>query len=190
MKPQKRETLLSYPVKEHGTFLATRAKGAETRQALEGQLVDAVPIALLIIDFGGVEAMTNSFVDEFLGKFYLLLAAGDIHADGVRLAGLDEETREGVTVCLERRKQIAVDGDTYELLGDAALLTDTYAQARQLGDFRAAQLAEALGISLPNANNRLKKLVEAGALYRERASGPDRGGKEYTYRQPRSGARD
>ena len=40
---------------------------------------------LLTIDFGGVEAMTNSFVDEFLGKFYLLLAAGDVSADGVRL---------------------------------------------------------------------------------------------------------
>ncbi|MFB6753583.1 winged helix-turn-helix transcriptional regulator [Streptomyces sp. NPDC056353] len=186
MKPQKRETMLRFPVKEHGTFLATRAKGAETRKALEEQLAAAAPLALLIIDFGGVEAMTNSFVDEFLGKFYLLLAAGDIHTEGVYLAGLDEETRDGVTVCLERRKQIAVDGDIHELLGDTTLLADTYAEAHRLGDFRAAQLAEALGISLPNANNRLKRLVEAGALYRERGSGPDRGGKEYTYRRARS----
>ena len=181
MKPQKRETMLRFPVKEHGTFLATRAKGIETRQALEEQLAAAAPLTLLTIDFGGVEAMTNSFVDEFLGKFYLLLAAGDIRADGVWLVGLDEETRDGVTVCLERRKQIAVDGDTHDLLGDTAVLVDTFAEAWRLGDFRAAQLAEALDISLPNANNRLKKLVEAGALYRERASGPDRGGKEYTY---------
>jgi hypothetical protein len=183
MNPQKRETMLRFPVKEHGTFLATRAKGVETRQALEKQLADAVPLTLLTVDFGGVEAMTNSFVDEFLGKFYLLLAAGDIRADGVCLAGLNEETRDAVTVCLERRKQIAVDGDTHELLGDTAVLASTYAEARRLGVFRAAQLAETLGISLPNANNRLKRLVEVGALHRERASGPDRGGKEYTYRQ-------
>ncbi|MEV7152739.1 MarR family transcriptional regulator [Streptomyces sp. NPDC093084] len=187
MKPQKCETVLRYPVKEHGTFLATRAKGTETRQALEEQLA-AGSLTLLTIDFGGVEAMTNSFVDEFLGKFYLLLAAGDIRTDGVCLVGLDEETRDGVTVCLERRKQIAVDGDTHELLGDTAVLADTYAETRRLGNFRAAQLAEALGISLPNANNRLKKLVEAGALYRERSSGPDRGGKEYTYRQAQGAA--
>ncbi|GAA3245441.1 MULTISPECIES: MarR family transcriptional regulator [Streptomyces] len=186
MKPQKRETLLTYPVKEHGTFLATRAKGADARRVLEEQLAAAAPVAVLTIDFAGVEAMTNSFVDEFLGKFYLLLAAGDVNTDGVRLVGLDEETREGVTVCLERRKQIALDGDTHELLGDAAILAGAYAEARRLRGFRAAQLAEALGISLPNANNRLKRLVEAGALYRERAAGPERGGKEFTYRVPRA----
>ncbi|GAB2331355.1 hypothetical protein STREPTOSP366_65040 [Streptomyces variabilis] len=187
MKPQKRETLLTYPVKEHGTFLATRVKGAGARRALEEQLTAAARVALLTIDFGGVEAMTNSFVDEFLGKFYLLLAAGDVSADGVRLVGLDEETREGVAVCLERRKQVALDGDTHELLGDASILAGTYAEARRLGDFRAAELAEALGISLPNANNRLKRLVEAGALYRERSAGPERGGKEFAYRLPSAG---
>ncbi|MFI0234565.1 MarR family transcriptional regulator [Streptomyces sp. NPDC017086] len=187
MKPQKRETLLTYPVKEHGTFLATRGKGVDARRALEEQLTAAAPVALLTIDFGGVEAMTNSFVDEFLGKFYLLLAAGDVRTDGVRLVGLDEETREGVTVCLERRKQVAVDGDTHELLGDASIIADTYAEARRLSDFRAAELAEALGISLPNANNRLKRLVEAGAVYRKRSAGPEGGGKEFTYRLPTAG---
>ncbi|MEU3550836.1 MarR family transcriptional regulator [Streptomyces longwoodensis] len=184
MKPQKRETLLTYPVKEHGTFLATRVKGADARRALEEELTAAASVALLTIDFGGVEAMTNSFVDEFLGKFYLSLAAGDVNAAGVRLVGLDEETREGVTVCLERRKQVAVDGNIHELLGDASILADTYAEARRLGEFRTAELAEALGISLPNANNRLKRLVEAGALYRQRSAGPERGGKEFTYRLP------
>jgi hypothetical protein len=103
----------------------------------------------------------------------------------VQLTGLNEETRDGVTVCLERRKQIAVDGDTNELLGDTAHLSDTWAAARRLGNFRAAQLADELTISLPNANNRLKKLVEAGALYRERCAGPKRGGKEFTYRLAR-----
>ncbi|GAB2889966.1 hypothetical protein GCM10027074_67840 [Streptomyces deserti] len=184
MKPQKRETLLTYTVKEHGPFLATRAVGDEARRTLEEQLRAAAPVAMLTIDFGGVEAMTNSFVDEFLGKLYLLLAAGDLRTDGVRLTGLNEETRDAITVCLERRKQIAVDGDTHMLLGDAAVLADTYAQARQLGQFRAARLAEALGISLPNANNRLKRLLEAGALHRERAAGPERGGKEFSYRLP------
>ncbi|MFD8421023.1 STAS-like domain-containing protein [Streptomyces sp. NPDC059466] len=182
MKPQKRETLLAYPVKEHGPFLATRAVGADARRSLEEQVTDAAPVAMLTIDFGGVEAMTNSFVDEFLGKLYVSLAAGDLPARGVWLTGLNEETREGVTVCLERRKQIAVDGDTHELLGDAAILAGAWTAARRLGDFRAAQLADELAISLPNANNRLKKLVEAGALHRERGAGPERGGKEFTYR--------
>lgn len=177
--------MLTYTVKEHGAFLFARTVGADARRSLEEQVAANAPIALLTIDFGGVEAMTNSFVDEFLGKFYLSLAAGDLPASTVRLTGLNEETRDGVTVCLERRKQIAVDGDTNELLGDTALLSDTWATARRLGNFRAAQLADELTISLPNANNRLKKLVEAGALYRERGAGPERGGKEFTYRLAR-----
>ncbi|MEV6192912.1 winged helix-turn-helix transcriptional regulator [Streptomyces sp. NPDC051920] len=60
---------------------------------------------------------------------------------------------------------------------------DSRASARC--EFRTAQLAETLGISLPNANNRLQRLVEAGALHRQRGSGPDRGGKEFTYRVSR-----
>ncbi|MBT2530431.1 DUF4325 domain-containing protein [Streptomyces sp. ISL-99] len=184
MKPKKREASFTYPVKEHGTFLATRTKGADARRTLEEELRAAAPVVMLTIDFSGVQAMTNSFIDEFLGKFYLLLTAGDSTLEGVQLTGLDDETREGVAVCLERRKSIAVDGDTHGLLGDTAILADTYAQARRLRLFRAAQLAEALEISLPNANNRLKKLVEAGALHRERSGGPERGGKEFSYRLP------
>jgi DNA-binding MarR family transcriptional regulator len=61
---------------------------------------------------------------------------------------------------------------------------DTYAQARRLGTFRAQELAEALGISVTNANNRLKRLVQAGALSRNRAPGPERGGKEFVYTLP------
>ncbi|MGW7824114.1 winged helix-turn-helix transcriptional regulator [Streptomyces puniciscabiei] len=184
MKPKKREAPLTFTVRDHGTFLATRATGAAARTALENQLRAAAPVVLLNIDFHGTEAMTNSFTDEFLGKFYLSLAAGDIAAAGVQLVGLNEETRDAVTVCLERRRQFAVDGETHELVGDAAVLADTYALARKLGSFRAAALAEALGISVTNANNRLRRLVDAGALRRDRAPGPERGGKEFTYRVP------
>ncbi|MEV4451554.1 MULTISPECIES: MarR family transcriptional regulator [Streptomyces] len=70
------------------------------------------------------------------------------------------------------------------LLGDAEVLADTYRCARELSTFRAAELAEELHISLPNANNRLKRLLAAGALRRERSDGPDRGGKEFIYSAP------
>ncbi|MFC1421294.1 hypothetical protein [Streptacidiphilus cavernicola] len=184
MNPTKREASHTFTVREHGTFLATRATGAAARTALAHQVESTAPVSVLTIDFTGTEAMTNSFTDEFLGKFYLSLAAGDVSVGGVELAGLNEETRDAVTVCLERRKQIAVDADTGELLGDAAFLIATYQYAQKLGSFRTATLAEALEISLPNANNRLKRLVEAGALRRDRAAGPERGGKEFAYRLP------
>jgi len=186
MKPPKQKASLTFPVRDFGPFLFTRNVGVSARKELEDKLHNCGPVALLTIDFAGVDAMTNSFTDEFLGKFYVALAAGDSGAEGVELDGLNEETRDAVTVCLERRKQIAVDAATHELLGDAAVLADTYQQARQLGAFRASALSEALHISLPNANNRLKRLVEAGALKRERSTGPERGGKEFTYALPQA----
>jgi hypothetical protein len=184
MKPKKSGEPLVFAVAEFGAFLSTRDLGAQARNQLEAQVRTAAPVTMLSIDFKGVEAMTNSFADELVGKFYLLMAAGDIEAGGVQLVGLNEETRDAVTVCLERRKRFAVDADEQMLLGDAAFLADTYDLVRRLDEFRAATLAEALGISLPNANNRLKRLVEAGALQRDRASGPEHGGKEFAYRVP------
>lgn len=187
MKPPKQKASLTFAVRDFGSFLFTRSAGITARNGLEDKLRSSGPVALLTIDFTGVDAMTNSFTDEFLGKFYVALAAGDSGVDGVELAGLNEETRDAVTVCFERRRQIAVDAATHDLIGDAAVLLDTYHQARQLGAFRASALSEALQISLPNANNRLKRLVEAGALTRQRASGLERGGKEFTYALPQAG---
>ncbi|MEU3616895.1 DUF4325 domain-containing protein [Streptomyces sp. NPDC006872] len=176
--------LLTFPVSEPGTFLSTREAGAQKRSELETLLRSASPAHVLEIDFTGTEAMTHSFVDEFLGKLYVSLAAGDLQAGGVRLIGLNEETRESVAVCLERRKQFAVQGEDHMLLGDTNVMPDTYLQARQLRTFRAQDLAEVLGISVTNANNRLKRLVQAGALGRSRAPGPERGGKEFLYTLP------
>ncbi|MGW2272224.1 winged helix-turn-helix transcriptional regulator [Streptomyces yangpuensis] len=179
MKAKKQR--LTFPVSDPGTFLSTRGTGATRRGELENVLRSAGPVPVLDIDFTGTEAMTHSFVDEFLGKLYVSLAAGDVQAATVRLVGLNEETRESVAVCLERRKQFAVQGEDHALLGDTTVMPDTYAQARRLGTFRSQELAEALGISVTNANNRLKRLVQAGALSRNRTPGPERGGKEFRY---------
>jgi hypothetical protein len=55
-------------------------------------------------------------------------------------------------VCLQRRKQFAVDAEGHTPLGDAEVLTDTDESARKLSAFHAAELADELHISLPNAN--------------------------------------
>ncbi|MGI5438647.1 MarR family transcriptional regulator [Streptomyces shenzhenensis] len=178
-----RQGTITFPVQPYGQFLFTRAAGATARADLEERLRRSDARALLTIDFTGVTAMTNSFADEFLGKFYTLLAAENA-VEAVQLGGLNEETRDAVNVCLQRRKQFAVDAESRTLLGDAEVLADTYRCARELNTFRAAELAEELHISLPNANNRLKRLLEAGALRRERSAGPDRGGKEFIYSVP------
>jgi hypothetical protein len=67
------------------------------------------------------------------------------------------------------------------LLGKAEFLQATYAEALALGTFGATELATALGITPQNANNRLKRLADAGAICRHRLQASDKGGKEFVY---------
>lgn len=173
---------LDFPVDRFGTFLATRSKARQAREQLEHDIATVGPGAVVTVNFSGVEAMTISFADEFLGKLYTALRAGDYPATGVRLTGLNEETREAIDICLERRDLIALaldDGPT--LLGRTEPLQETFDAVLQLREFRAADLAAKLSITATNANNRLKRLVDAAALHRRQVAVSNRGGKEFIY---------
>jgi hypothetical protein len=184
MNPETYEQPLVFSIRQHAAaFLSTRASAADARRMLEHQL-EPSDDRLIIIDFAGVEAMTNSYADELIGKLYGALAAGDVTSGGVQIIGLNEETRDAVTVCLERRKLFAVDAEQQTLLAADDILQTTYDQTRQLSAFRAADLARELDVTATNANNRLKRLVAAGALRRERSQGPESGGRQYTYCMP------
>lgn len=178
--------LLNFDVGRHGEaqFLATRSKGREIRGELEDRISQERPEEV-VIDFTGVEAMTISFADEFVGRFCTSLASGDIMAPLVLLTGLNEDNLATVSICLERRDlaAAAVIDDQPVLVGAPDYLAETYKQAVSLGTFSALDLADRLGISAQNMNNRLKRLVDAAAVCRRRiASG--RGGKEFTYTAP------
>jgi hypothetical protein len=160
------QRVLEFAVSQYGKFLATRSVARTARENLEARIVAYGPATLVAVRFDEVDAMTISFADEFLGRFYAALAAGDVAASGVELSGLNEETRETAAVCLERRDLVgaAVRDGTATLLGKIDNLQTTYEAARSVGTFRAAEIATTLGITPQNANNRLKKLVEAGAM--------------------------
>ena len=180
---------LTFDVSRHGTFLATRSSARTIREILEAKATALDPSDTVVVDFTGVEAMTISFADEFLGKFYTALAAGDIPAQVVLLRGLNDDTRETVTVCLQRRELVAAaDGNgTVQLVAAPEFLVDTYHHAAALGTFRASDLSDRLGITPQNANNRLRRLTAAGALRRERVNMSERGGKEFVYTVPGAG---
>ncbi|MEV6520269.1 DUF4325 domain-containing protein [Micromonospora chalcea] len=174
---------LDFPVRRFGVFLATRSKARQAREDLEGAIQRDTSGSIVTIDLHGVEAMTISFADEFLGKFYTALGAGDLTTAGVRLAGLNEETREAVTICLERRDLVALalEDDVATLVGRTEPLLETFEAVLQLREFRAVDLAAQLSITAQNANNRLKRLVDAAALQRRQATVSNRGGKEFVY---------
>jgi len=174
---------LDFPVAEYGKFLATRGCARCARDDLEARIEAQADATHVVIRFDDVEAMTISFVDEFLGRFYSSMASGYVRAVGVLLSGFNEETREAVEICLERREVVAlgVDNTGSVLMGRAEPLVDTFHAAAELGEFRAVELAAVLSITPQNANNRLKRLVQAGALLRRQVAASARGGKEFVY---------
>jgi hypothetical protein len=174
------EFLVAYPQITPLLLIGVRRTA---REDLEARIMAQGGATTVYIRFDEIEAMTISLADEFLGRFYSSMAAGDVATAGVLLSGFNEETREAVAICLERRDVIAlaVDNNQTRLMGRIESLVDTFRAVLGLGEFRANDLATALSITPQNANNRLKRLVEAGALQRRQASVSNRGGKEFVY---------
>jgi DNA-binding transcriptional ArsR family regulator len=168
-----------------GPLGSTRARGQQYREQLEDLLAAVPSDEVVVISFHKVKAMTGSFTDEFLGKLLVARAAGLTGRASVVLTGLSEETAEEVDMCLDRRKAVAVwaDGTTIRLLGGDEMLKQTFAAGARRGQFRASDLAADLGTTQQNVNNRLKRLLEAGALLRGRQN-PAAGGREFLYRTP------
>lgn len=176
---------MEYEVARFGSFLATRDKGAKVREDLESLLRKLPDGETAVISFKGVEAVTISFADEFIGRLFASRAAGDIPEVGLVISNVNDELREALALCLERRgTTVAIRrGRGLELLGGDPYLTETYVRARARKQFRASMIAADLSITAQNANNRLKRLVAAGALLRSRTA-PEGGGKEFVYTLP------
>lgn len=179
-----------FNVVQLGAFPATRSLAREGRSNLEEILADRRCIDLTI-DFTNVTAMTISFADEFLGKFLSTVDASGREMT-IKVAGLNTENAEAVSICLERRETqvVVVTADGTLALAGAPVLTDTFNAALRLGEFKANDLAEALSITPQNSNNRLKRLAAVGALRKSRTTGSPRGGKEFSYQVVTAGIPD
>ncbi len=170
-----------FSVVQLGAWPATRGLGQEGRARLDDLLGEREDIDL-VIDFAGVQVMNISFADEFLGKF---LAAHDFAAKGttLKIAGLNSDNHFSVVVCVERREaQVVVVDPTGELIliGDK-MLAETFTTALALQNFKANDLAEAMSLTAQNANNRLKRLTQIGAVRKTQVTGSNHGGREYVY---------
>jgi hypothetical protein len=177
---------LEFPVSRYGSYLATRGKAREMRSELDEHVRSNPDCSAVVVNFDGVEAMTISVADEFLGRFILDRSTDPAAAFGVLVIGLNEETLEAVTVCLERRglAVAAIVCGKLRLVAAPEYLVESFKAAVTLGSFRASALAAKLNVSLPNANNRLKRLAALGALHKQRVAPTERGGKEYLYTAP------
>lgn len=170
-----------FRMSDSGAFLATRPKGETVRRDLERSLAELPEGEALIIDFTDVEDVTFSFADETIAKLMVARSAGDMQDRGIALSGMNDDIRETVAIVLERRDVAAVVADpSPSIVGADSYLDETLQAALHLGSFRAADLADRLGLSPQATNNRLRHLLDAGAVVRHRIV-PEGGGKEFQY---------
>ena len=184
-----RFAMARYMEEGDGPFLMGRALGQSARSDLErevsAQITGEEP---LIIDFAGVKGMSVPFADAF---FVPLLSprvvAGYYDEHPVVVQHAQPDVAETLEAVLRHRNLavVALQRDLEaELLGGDPSLRETLRAAAAMEEFSANDLAASLGLSAPAANNRLKQLVQLGALVRV-AFVPARGGREYRYRVPR-----
>jgi hypothetical protein len=175
---------MRFPVRSEDDLLTTRSQGEGCRLRLEHALLSERPDCLEI-DFDGIEALTISFGDEFIGRLLTELHGSVGDPVFVLLTGLNVDTAVELEVVLERRKLLAAScsAGSFHLLGGDRYLKETYASVVILQRATPGQLAERLGTSVQNVNNRMKRLVSAGALQRARVDVVG-GGREFVYEIP------
>ena len=83
---------------------------------------------------------------------------------------MNDDLAETMAFVLSRRNRMLLykTGKQLELLGETPHLAETLREAQALKLFTAPELAEKLEIEPSTANKRLEKLLESGAVRRER----------------------
>ena len=154
-------------------------------------LVQASPRERVVLDLSGIEFLGYSYSKATFVPA-LRLASGDPEG-GARVVAFAEDALDlgELVAALEKFKQSLVvlaapDGRTADgrVVGDLAdHLRDTWSAVAANDGATTADLADLLGETLQNTNQRLKKLGDRGLIRRARSSSPT-GGWEWRNNMP------
>jgi hypothetical protein len=179
-----------FPMADHAEdskILLGRELGQRVRSSLEREIdthrFTEEPVA---IDFAGVRGMTVPFADAFFVPLLSGRLQGYYEEHPVLVINATDDVYETLEAVLVKRNLavLAVERDRGgALLGGEPALRETMRAAAELAEFTANELADKLGLTVQATNNRLKQLLQIGALVRT-ALVPPGGGREYRYRVP------
>jgi hypothetical protein len=163
-------------------YLVTRSDGlAAALRVLE---LTERPVAIEL-DFDQVEVVSPQFVEELLGGLHQALSRHRDEGVFAVATNMTDVVRSWVELVIAHRRlpglACYMDGRV-DLISSVTHLAETLDVAQSFERaFRAPELAERLGQKLPNTNQRLAALVEAGAVSR-RLDRDSKNGKRFVYR--------
>jgi hypothetical protein len=142
----------------------------------------------LILDFGGVESATPSFLDEVCNEIDVGLRRHRDDGTVVVATHMDSEVVESFEFILKRHRHSLAytftKSEDIGLLNAPPHLVETLEAALALGgEFTVPDLADKLELPTNTVNQRLTDLLESGAVGRERDHGAERG-MRYRYHTP------
>lgn len=97
--------MVEFKFSKYGTDFGTREMGARIRTDLRPLLDKDERV---ILDFTGVNVVTNSFADECIAKLLLEMSLEDLKAH-TTFRGLNPMAERSVLVALQRRYKVIID---------------------------------------------------------------------------------
>jgi hypothetical protein len=169
--------------------LIRRSVGERARQDVERAIRDLAQGSPIALDFIGVRSVSVPFADALLVPLVSNRMTGYYEDHPLIVVHASEDVAETLGATLERRGLFILGVPPPRLLGGQATLGETLQIAQRISPFSVLDLARELDITQQAANNRVKLLLNSGALVRSRIV-PLRGGREFVYEVPSLGARN
>lgn len=170
---------------KYGKMVGTREEGRDAQKEII-QAIEKIPEGEnLTLSLDGVRVFSGSFADEAVVTPYQRLVGGEYGEKYMVLDCDNKEVLGDIEAKLERRKLSMLTGDGgpgWYVIGKLKKhLKETLDEVIKNKKVTANDLAEKLGISLTNCNNRLSTLHKMGLIKRERVNNPV-GGIFYIYK--------
>lgn len=170
---------------KYGEIVGTREEGREVQEEII-QAIERVPEGeSSILSLNGIKVFSGSFADEAVVTPYQRLVGGEYGEKYMLLECDNKEVLGDIEAKLEKRELAVLvlreESSWYVVGALKKHLKETLGEVIKNREVTANELAEKIGISLTNCNNRLSTLHKMGLIKREKVNNPV-GGIFYIYK--------
>ncbi|MCL2547697.1 MAG: hypothetical protein FWE76_00865 [Symbiobacteriaceae bacterium] len=178
--------VMEVPMQDWGVILVTRRMGENIRMQIAARLSAEQEPLTMLLDFQEVEIMDYSCADELVTRLAVEIN-NRLYGDRfLLLANMNEALCENVFVALKQRgiamQHLPIAGaEEAQLIGELRpYLESALAMLNKSRILTARDLADAEGLAINTASNRLTELAKGGLAHR-RSESVASGGKQYQY---------
>ncbi len=166
-----------FRIAQFGPRLGTRMEGESAREQLFALLRSLPEDGQVRVSLEGLDVLSTSFADEFIGRTLHQLTIGEFGARTMILETPALDLADGIDVKLAQRQlaMLCLSNDSWHLIGThTPAMTETLRLIIDKGQTTAKELAGELGLQMNACVNRVARLAKLHLIRREQIgmSGP------------------